>query len=124
MVCTIDFPASFAALAGAKIPEDECLDSINVLGALLGETGAKGRTHLLQQDNSGKQFGLREGNWKLVRNKEGKEAKKQEAVDQLFNLDKYTGETISVAAQQPDKLKHLQSLLAKIIADGRTRAPN
>ncbi len=124
MVCTIDLPASFAALTGANIPADSCLDSINVLGALLGETGAKGRTHLLQQDNSGNQFGLREGNWKLVRKNGAKKAKKQAPVDQLFNLEKDPAETTNLAAEQPEELKHLQSLLTKIIADGRTRETN
>ena len=40
-----------------------------MLGALLGEPGAKGRDHLVQQDNAGGNFGLRVGDWKLVRMK-------------------------------------------------------
>ena len=124
MVCTIDLPASFAALTGANIPANACLDSINVLGALLGESGAKGRTHLLQQDNSGKNVGLREGQWKLVRGQAGKKEKKQDSGDQLFDLTTDPGETRDISAGKPGELKRLQSLLTKIIADGRTRETN
>ncbi len=42
MVCTIDLPASLAALTGVNIPDDACLDSFNIMGALLGEDGAPG----------------------------------------------------------------------------------
>lgn len=69
IVCTIDLAASFASLVGEKLPDNACLDSVDVLGALLGDPGSKGRDHLLQQDNSGSYFGLRGGNWKLVRQK-------------------------------------------------------
>jgi arylsulfatase A-like enzyme len=46
-----DFAASFATLAGVKLPDNACGDSFNILPALLGEEGAKGRTELLQQGN-------------------------------------------------------------------------
>jgi arylsulfatase A len=68
MVCTIDLAASFAALAGVKLPKAAVPDSFNVLGALLGEKDAKGRDHLVQQDNGrGGNYGYRAGNWKLQR---------------------------------------------------------
>ncbi len=121
IVCTVDFSASFAALTGAKIPTNACLDSFNVLGAMLGESGAKGREHLLQQDNRGNNLGLREGNWKLIRKGAEKKAKKEVVVDQLFDLSQDPAEKNNVAVQNPEILKRLQTLLEKIIADGRTR---
>jgi arylsulfatase A len=125
VVCTIDLPASLAALAGQPLPADACLDSFNVLGALLGETGAKGREHLLQQDNGGAgNFGLRQGNWKLVRHKSAAAAKKAKAGgpgDKLYDLATDPGEKTNVAARHPEELQRLQALLDKIIADGRTR---
>ena len=42
---------SLAALTGQDLPKDGCLDSFNVLDALLGEADASGRDHLVQQDN-------------------------------------------------------------------------
>lgn len=124
LVSTIDFASSFAALAGAKIPEDACLDSLNLLDTLLGDKAAAGREYVLQQDNGGTKLGLRAGDWKLVRGgalpgkKKGPGARE---ADQLFRLSSDPGETKNVAAEFPAELEKLQKLLATIIADGRTR---
>jgi hypothetical protein len=51
-----------------KLPEDACLDSLDVMDAMLGKKGAKGRPHLIQQDNGrGNNYGYRAGKWKLQR---------------------------------------------------------
>lgn len=123
VVCTIDLAHSLAELAKQEIAADGCLDSQNVLGALLGQTGAKGRDHLLQQDNGGQNFGLRAGDWKLVRNKAGggKQKAKQAVTDKLFDLKTDVAEKNNVAAEHPDEFKRLQTLLDKLIADGRSR---
>ena len=42
MVCTIDFAASFASLVGQSLPDDACVDSFNLIDALLGQAGPKG----------------------------------------------------------------------------------
>ncbi|MCA9059108.1 MAG: arylsulfatase, partial [Planctomycetaceae bacterium] len=68
VVCTIDLAASLAAAAKQTLPENACLDSMNVLDALLGRRNAAGRDHLVQQDNgSSGTFALRSGKWKLHR---------------------------------------------------------
>lgn len=118
IVCTVDFPASFAALTGVALPADGCLDSVNVMPALLGEKEAKGRTAILQQDNRGTSFGLREGNWKLVRI-----AKKNQDSIQLYDLSKDPGEKNNVAAEFPGQRKRLITLLDQMIAE-RTRPAN
>ena len=41
VVCTIDFAGSLANHLGVKLPEDACLDSLNVMDAMLGKKGAK-----------------------------------------------------------------------------------
>jgi arylsulfatase A len=136
IVCTVDLAASFAALTGQPLPATACLDSFNVIGALLGEAGAKGRDHLLQQANDGGKLGLREGNWKLIRLNGGsekreeatpakpavtKKGKKQPAGDQLFDLSKDPAEKTNLATSHPEELKRLQTHLNQIIASGRTR---
>lgn len=125
IVCTVDLPASLAALAGQSVPENACLDSFNVLDALLGKPGAKGRDYLLQQDNQGDSFGLRAGDWKLVRNKVGARRDKRVEIraggDQLYNLAMDPGEMSNSAADHPEEFKRLQTMLDKIIAGGRTR---
>lgn len=122
VVCTIDLAASLAAMNEVPLPDDACLDSFNVLDALLGKTGAKGRDHLVEQDNgNGDNFGFRAGNWKLQRH--GQRSKKTQGTsrDQLFNLADDPGEKDNVAAQHPEVLNGLAAKLDAIIAAGRSR---
>ena len=131
MVCTIDMASSLAALADEAVPPDSCLDSVNVLDALLGKEGARGRDHLVQQDNgrSGT-YALRQGDWKLHRYDrkmarnvvvEKKLAGTKVPRFQLFNLSKDPGEKHNVIDQHPDIASRLQDKLAKIIESGRSR---
>lgn len=124
IVCTIDLPASLAALTGQPLPDDACRDSFNVLGALLGEPEAKGREHLVQQDNGGGNFGFREGTWKLVRQaakKPAREGGKPATQDQLFDLSADEDETTNVAGKNPEVLARLQTRLDEVIKNGRSR---
>lgn len=130
IVCTVDFASSFAALAGETPAADGCLDSLNVLGALLGKPGEKGRDHLLQQDNGSGNFGLRVGPWKLVRiERRGKSEARVSATERplpqakhtLYNLADDPGETTDLSAAQPEVLRRLTAQLDKLISDGRSR---
>ena len=131
IVCTLDFPASLAALAGVALPDDACLDSQNILPALLGEPGAKGRGHLIQQDNgmSGN-FGFRVGEWKLVRQKKALQTSavvttgkrpRQAKLHSLYHLPSDPGETSDLSESQPEKTRELIEMLDAQIAAGRTR---
>lgn len=131
MVCTIDLAASLATLCGQTIPEDACLDSLDVSGALLGTEDAKGREHLVQQDNGASgTYGLRVGNWKLHRH-DRKSARnvvvEQQLANtkvpqfQLFDLANDPTESKNVISDHPDIADRLKLQLAKIIEDGRTR---
>ncbi|MFN9850495.1 MAG: sulfatase family protein [Planctomycetota bacterium] len=114
VVCTIDLAATLAALTEADVPGHAFPDSVNVLGALLGEPGAKGRDHLVQQDNGGKKLGLRAGKWKLVRlPREGNRPRgsREEFTESLFDLDQDPAEQTDVAHQHPDQLDRLRKLL-------------
>lgn len=125
MVCTIDFYGSLAALAGGKIPEDGALDSLDVLGALLGEDGAKGRTELVQQDNGSRgNFGFRFGDWKLQRHdsKKARNMVVEKLLEntevpkfQLFDLSKDPAEKKNVIADHPEKAEELKARLTEII---------
>ena len=131
MVCTIDLAASFAALAGVKLPKAAVPDSFNVLGALLGEKGAKGRDHLVQQDNGrGGNYGYRVGSWKLQRH----DAKRKRNVIvtntlanqaaprfALFDLSEDVREKKNVAAEHPEVFQRMKKELQEIIDAGRSR---
>ena len=130
VVCTIDFATSFAALVGEKPVADGCLDSLNVLDALLGKPGAKGREHLLQQDNGSGNYGLRAGDWKLVRlEKRGKsEARvsKDErplpaAKHTLYKLSDDPGERNDVSAAHPEIVERMSRQIDTIVSEGRSR---
>ena len=136
MVCTIDLATSFSNYIGAKIPKDGLLDSLDVMGALLGQPDAKGRPSLVQQNNNGLDWkkratlGYRKGNWKLLRH-DGKKARnvvvEQNLANvnvpqyQLFNLANDPKEQKNVFASQPAKAAEMKAELDAIITGNRTR---
>lgn len=131
VVCTIDLPASFAALTGTPLPAEGFLDSVDVSAALLGKPGARGRQNLVQQDNGQVgSYGYRAGNWKLVRHdsKSGRNLVVEKELAntkvpefQLFDLAKDPAESRDVLAQHPEVAEKLKAELAGIIAANRTR---
>ncbi len=129
MVCTIDFAASFAKIAGTELPSDGCLDSLDVSGALLGVNESKGRDHLVQQDNGqAGNYGFREGNWKLLRHDSKKTSNtelrlERHSIDQfqLYNLASDPGERDNVIDKNPEIAERMKKRLASIIERGRSR---
>ncbi len=131
MVATIDLYNSLAQLTGGSIPEEGALDSIDVLGALLGEADAEGRSHLVQQDNGSRgNYGFRVGNWKLQRH-DAKSARNlvvevnlantKVPQFQLFDLEKDPAEKNDLMDVHPEKAAELKAQLEEIIQSGRTR---
>lgn len=130
VVCTIDLAHSFATLTGQELTRTACLDSMNVLDAFIGKEGAKGRNHLLQQDNGSGNFGLRVGDWKLVRLKQRGKSQAVVSIKEqsmpigqhsLFHLTKDPGEQMDVSKENPDVVKRMTEMLDTIVNDGRSR---
>ena len=131
MVCTIDLAASLASLSGGDLPDDACLDSFEVAGALLGEQDAKGREHLVQQNNGNNgTYALRVGDWKLHRY--DRKTARNVVVErplanarvpryQLFNLADDPAEKTNVLKQHPETAEKLIARLSQIIEAGRSR---
>ncbi|MEM1294463.1 MAG: sulfatase-like hydrolase/transferase [Verrucomicrobiota bacterium] len=132
VVCTIDFPTSLSQFAGVEIPNDAFTDSIDVMGAFLGESDAKGRENLIQQDNGGRgNFGFRVGNWKLQRHDrksarnvvvEAKLANYPVPQFQLFDLSKDPEEKNNVIEEYPEIAEQLKAQLDSLIEAGRSRS--
>ena len=119
----VDLLASFAALAGRKLPETAALDSFNVLPALLGKS-TQGRPYIVEDASA---LSLIVGDWKVIqahdgpkRNQTGNETG-NDAQPQLFNLASDLGERNNVAAQYPGKVEEMLAMLAQIQRDGRSR---
>ncbi|MEO9931732.1 sulfatase family protein [Rhodopirellula bahusiensis] len=129
MVCTIDFAASLAAMVGTELPDDACLDSHNMLGVLMNQSGATGREHLVQQDN-GKlgNYGYRVGDWKLVRHDHKKSynfdlsmTRKEVPQFELYNLESDPAEQNDLSGSEPERAKQMQQELQKLLDAGRSR---
>ncbi len=130
VVSTVDFAASFAALTGQTLPADGCLDSLNLLDALLGKQGAKGRDHLLQQDNGSGNYGLRAGDWKLVRLEKRGKSQARVSKDErplpaanhtLYKLSEDPGEQHDLSAAHPEIVKQMVAQMNKLVKEGRSR---
>jgi arylsulfatase A-like enzyme len=111
LVSQVDLLASLAALANQDLPAEAGPDSFNVLPALLGEAGARGRETLIEQ-GGGVAVAVRKGPWKLIPGNPGPQA---------FNLAADPGETKNVAADHPDVVTELRSALREARERGRTR---
>ena len=90
VVMTQDLMATLYALTGQSMPNDQGMDSFNLLPLLLGEEGAKGREMmLLQAGNRPDKQGaaIRQGDWKLIMTYERANIAKETAkAFGLFNL--------------------------------------
>jgi arylsulfatase A len=126
IVTTTDLPACAAALTGQSLKGNECPDSFNVLDALLGKPGAKGRDHVISQDNRGGNLGYRHGDWKLLSFQNAKPMKrltfeKKAGKYQLYNLASDPGERKNLFDKEPERARKMITELEKIRAANRTR---
>ena len=123
---------SLAALTDQKLTSDGYLDSFDVIGAMLGDKDAKGRDHLVQQDNGNNgTLALRSGKWKLHRY--GKNFARNVVVEkklantkvpklQLFDLENDPAEKKNVIDQHPEVAERLKKQLDEIVQSGRSRS--
>lgn len=143
LVAHLDMAATFSAIAGVSIPAGHCLDSFNVLPVLKGEKPAQpARPHFVAHTGGTEgPFSLHRGDWKYLevtapirsadsrqKSKSAQDAPKAKGKTGggrqpgLYNLAQDLSEETNLAAQQPEKLKEMQALLAKIrnSADSRS----
>ncbi len=131
VVCTVDLAASFAKLINQPLADKACIDSFDVLDAILGKPNASGRQTLIQQDNGNKgSLGFRKGNWKLLHHDKGKAfnlnvdqelAFTKVPKFQLFNLTDDPSESNNVIGKHPQIAAELKAQLAQQVKAGRTR---
>jgi arylsulfatase A-like enzyme len=111
-VCSIDVFATAAALAGAKLPSDRAMDSVDLLPFLEGKKRGAPHERLFWRTGGGASWAVREGRWKLVRFKD-KPA-------ELYDLDADIGESKDLASEQKavaEKLwAHVETWNSQLIA--------
>jgi arylsulfatase A-like enzyme len=119
-----DLMATMYAITGQSMPEDQAMDSYNLLPLLTGKPGAKGRDlMMLQGAGSNSQVAIRKGNWKLIiQSYKDKEVFEEPIA--LFDLganpyEDEAGNLIDVAGQQ-DRIQELTDLYNSI-RKGRKR---
>ena len=117
LISQVDLLASFAALAGTRVPQNSAPDSLNVLPALVGQSKAA-RKSLVEHAGS---LALVEGDWKLIAPSHGPKRNENTNTElgndpqpQLYNLASDLGEQNDVAASHPDKVKEMMAVLDKI----------
>ncbi len=119
LVSQVDFCASFAALAGQKLGQEDAPDSYNVLPALRGEARS-GREYVLEYAG---RIAIRQGQWKYIpgggrRVGPGRGPRDGAA---LYDLSRDQAEANNVAAQHPELVEKLSRKLEQIRAQERSR---
>jgi arylsulfatase A len=104
LVNQIDFLASFASLLEVGVPDDQAIDSRNMLAAFLGED-PKGLPFMVEEARG---LAIRMGSWKYVqaRGKRGKE--------QLYDLANDVGEQQNLVKNHPKKAAEMRALLRQL----------
>jgi arylsulfatase A-like enzyme len=124
----VDLAASLAKLVDSTIDADDCRDSRDELDTLLGKDTV-GRPHLVHEAGA---HALRRGEWKFIPPGKTRDSlnpgrpKKIVEPGELYNLATDPGETNDLAATDPERLKEMVELLAKIESapDGGERQPS
>lgn len=103
LISQVDLPATFAALAGTKFPQETAPDTRDLSRALTGEDPV-GRDHLLQYSS---RVSVRSGKWKYI--PAGRNIYRQGKFTpaELFDLDADPGERKSVISEHPEIAEEL-----------------
>ena len=127
LVCQIDWLATLAGIVGVQLPQGAATDSQMQREAWLGKS-PEGRKTLVVQ-NANNNLSLLSGEWKYIQ--PGKGPAYLESVDietgnspepQLFNLKADSGEKRNLAAECPEQVAEMSSMLLEIV-DNRYGLP-
>jgi arylsulfatase A-like enzyme len=128
LIAHVDALATFAALTGQQLPADAGPDSFNVLSALLGGKSAKGRDHLVLQNNGQAPLALRLGEWMLIRKGGGqqrggapKQKKAESPVSELYNLAADPQQANDLATAEPVRVNAMAVRLEQVRGQDHSR---
>ncbi|MGB1129996.1 MAG: sulfatase-like hydrolase/transferase, partial [Haloferula sp.] len=121
LVHQADLMATFADIFSTKLAVDAGEDSFSLMPLLMGKDEAI-REHAISNSVRGVPA-VRHGPWKYIpapgSGGWGKGGDQSQAI-QLYNLADDLGETHNLAADEPERVKQMQSLLEQLIVKGRS----
>ncbi len=123
LIAQIDLFASFAALTGQTLPALAAPDSFNLLPVLLGEKSARGRDHLVLQNNHPSPLALRQGDWVLIQKNPPRRQQNAAAAaptPELYNLRDDLTQSHDLAATEPQRVAAMQAKLREIQQAGKS----
>ena len=132
LISQVDLMATLAAHTGFDLPGDSAADSHDFLPWLKGETPNPPRTSMVH-NTSKDNYAIREGDWLLVDAKSGaarqpppawnekhNQPPDDEQAVELYNLKDDIGQRNNLAAQHPEKVAGLKTLLRKLREKGHS----
>ncbi len=130
-VCLTDFYATFAALVGYELQDNEGEDSYNILPLLLDTKEVSPIREATVHHSINGDFTIRQGKWKLLLSpssggwsypKPGQddEVIKTLPIVQLYDMDEDPGETKNLCDDYPEVVGDLRELMMKYVRDGRS----
>lgn len=124
LVSQVDLLASLARLVGQPLGDDDAVDSLDQLAALLGEDRV-GRDHAIEQAGT---LALRVGPWKFVAPGQGPAVAANVGIElgnartaQLYDLRLDLGERHDLAGRETERTAALAARLQALREAGRTR---
>lgn len=127
-ICLTDLFATAADILLATLPDGSAEDSVSFFSAFDGLPVSSERNGIVHHSVSG-HFGYRQGRWKLLlargsggwsRPNERQAAKQNLPAVQLYDLTTDPGERHNLAAEHPDRVAELLSLLERDVSRGRS----
>ncbi len=115
LVHQADLMATLSGIMNVKLPENAGEDSVSLLPLLKGSDQPV-RAHAISCEGHRGTPGLRSGPWKMVCLPDPKTGTDV----MLFNLDDDPAETTNLAANQPQRVDEMKTLLRKLIDEGRS----
>lgn len=123
----VDLYASFAALAGAQLPEEAAIDSENMLDVIMNHPEAAGRKELVTE-GAGHHMNYHAGDWVYIPPYPGPAVQPNTGIEmgydmepQLYNIRQDIGQYENLAAKYPERLHQMASRLDEILKSERTR---
>jgi arylsulfatase A-like enzyme len=129
IICLNDFFATFSAVTGYQLKDNEGEDSYNILPLLLNTKPQKNIREATVHHSINGNFTIRRGDWKLLFSagsggwsspKSNEKNYKSLPPLQLYNMKSDPGESKNLCDEFPDVVKELNSLMIKYINEGRS----